>query len=111
VDVDVLTLGEIFDRYQVNTCDFLKIDCEGAEFDFFPKVEPSVWGRIQRIAMEFSTPVPDWEYGNPTDTQMQAKLEFGDMLIELLQRNGFRIDAYIDCVGFRAGYVFACSTK
>lgn len=111
VAVDMLTLAEIFDRYRVNTCDFLKIDCEGAEFDFLPKVEPSVWGRIQRIAMEFSALVPEWVYGNPTDTQMKSKLEFGDMLIELLQRNGFRIDAYIDCVGFRAGYIFACSTK
>lgn len=111
VDVAMITVGEIFDRYQIDTCNFLKIDCEGAEFDFLPKVEPSVWGKIQRIAMEFSALVPDWIYGNPTDAQIKSKLEFGDMLIELLQRNGFRIDAYVDCVGFRAGHIFASNTK
>jgi FkbM family methyltransferase len=111
VDVVMLTLGDIFDRYQVDTCNFLKIHCEGAEFDFLPHVEPSVWRRMQRIAMEFVAPVPDWVYVNPTDAQVKSKLEFGDMLIDLIQRNGLRIDAYIDCVGFRTGYIFASSTK
>jgi FkbM family methyltransferase len=111
VEVAMVTLGDIFDRYQVDTCNFLNIDCEGAEFDFLPKVQPGIWERIQRIAMEFSAPVLDWLQGNPTDAQMKSKAEFGDMLVELLQRNGFRVDAYVDCVGFRAGYIFASSTR
>jgi len=111
LDVAMLTLEEIFDRYVVDTCDFLKIDCEGAEFDFLPKVGPSVWGRIRRLAMEFSAPVLEWRPGNPTDEQMKSKLEFSDQLIALLQEKGFRIDAYYDCVGFRAGYIFASNIQ
>ena len=33
ISVEAVTLEEVFDRHAVDRCDFLKIDCEGAEFD------------------------------------------------------------------------------
>lgn len=107
IEVPSIRLEEVFERYRVQRCNFLKIDAEGAEFDFLPALAPSTWRRIERVAMEFSVPILDWRYDQPTDEQVGLKLHYGDQLVQLLQRYGFRIDAYIDCVGFRAGYIFA----
>lgn len=111
IDVKVVTMAEIFERFGLEMCDLLKIDCEGAEFEFLPRLEPEIWRRIRRIAMEYSAPVAEWNFGSPTAAQIKAKLEFGDQLIVLLQERGFRIDYYVDCVGFRAGYIFATQEK
>ena len=105
--IDTLTLAELFHRFGIDRCDLLKIDCEGAEFDFLPKLEPDLGRRIGRILMEFSAPIPGWTSANPTDPQIRSKLQFGDSLIDILVANGFVIDRYLDCVGFRAGYIFA----
>lgn len=107
VDVEVLSLSTLFDRCGVEECDLLKIDCEGAEFDFLPSLDASVWSRVRRVAMEFSAPIPDWVFDRPTAAQRERKRELGDQLVDLLEQHGFRIDAYLDCVGFRAGYLFA----
>jgi FkbM family methyltransferase len=107
VEVPAVRLEEVFDQYQIRICNFLKIDCEGAEFDFLFAIDPSLWRRIERVAMEFSVPILDWMFHNPSDEQVALKLQYGDQLVQLFERNGFQIDAYIDCVGFRAGYIFA----
>ncbi len=108
INVRGWTLAEIFERYQINRCDFLKIDCEGAEFDFLPTVEPETWRKVKRVAMEFSAPVLDWVNGQaPTAAQLALKRASGDRLVALLQEQGFTIDVYEDCIWFRAGFIFA----
>lgn len=50
-EVETITLKEVFDNYNVERCDFLKVDCEGAEYDIlrdFP-----YFNRVKRIALEY----------------------------------------------------------
>jgi len=49
--VETIPLGWIFDDLETPRCDFLKIDCEGAEYDIwegFPYFD-----RVKRIALEY----------------------------------------------------------
>jgi FkbM family methyltransferase len=51
--VEVITLASLFDRLKIMRCDFLKLDCEGAEFDIILNSEPSLVRGIPRIVMEY----------------------------------------------------------
>ena len=51
--VTAITLSELFDRYKINGCDFLKLDCEGCEFDIILESEAVLFERISRIVMEY----------------------------------------------------------
>jgi FkbM family methyltransferase len=92
VRVEAVTLPDIFDRHAVHRCDFLKIDCEGGEFDLLRACPPSVLGRVDRIALEFH----EWQPGD-----MAAELQ------RLLLFQGFRVEHVCDPVDPDVGYLFA----
>jgi FkbM family methyltransferase len=50
--VDVLSLGSFFKEMNIQSCDYLKIDCEGAEYDILFNSSAATLARIQRICME-----------------------------------------------------------
>ena len=52
VNVPCLTLSQIFDENNINRCDLLKMDCEGAEYDILYNCPPDYLQRIDQIAME-----------------------------------------------------------
>lgn len=52
IKVTCVTLQDIFETYQLERCDFLKMDCEGAEFDIFYNCPEDILSRIDQIAME-----------------------------------------------------------
>lgn len=109
IEVPQVTLGEVIER--ASRCDLLKIDCEGAEFDFLPTVSAKTWARVRRLVMEYSVPIESWESGKVSAEQIARKRELSDELVALIQANGFRIDAYEDCAGFRAGFIFATNPQ
>ena len=41
-EVPGVTLEDVFDEYQLPRCDFLKLDCEGAEFEILQGLNPEV---------------------------------------------------------------------
>lgn len=47
-----ITLEDVFSENGVERCDFLKIDCEGAEYQILMGAPDHVFGRIRRIALE-----------------------------------------------------------
>lgn len=51
--VTVIALNTLFERYKIAECDFLKLDCEGSEFDILLNSDPSLMKRVQQIAMEY----------------------------------------------------------
>ena len=51
--VEVVTLGTLFERFNITGCDFLKLDCEGSEFDIILDSDLSLWRRVSRIVMEY----------------------------------------------------------
>jgi FkbM family methyltransferase len=53
VTVEAQTLTDIFEQLAIDHCDFLKIDCEGAEFDMLLNAPPELFQRIGHICMEY----------------------------------------------------------
>jgi FkbM family methyltransferase len=54
-----LPLDEIFEKNKIETCDLLKIDCEGSEYQILPAVSKQTFAKIKNIAMEFHEGRPD----------------------------------------------------
>lgn len=52
-EVDAVPLKEIFDSNQVEKCDLLKLDCEGAEYEILASLPDEYFGRIGKICMEY----------------------------------------------------------
>jgi len=51
--VEVVSLATLFERYKIERCDFLKLDCEGCEFEIILDSDPALINRIDRIVMEY----------------------------------------------------------
>jgi FkbM family methyltransferase len=76
VSVPCVSLGSILDSRDVEKVDFLKVDCEGAEYEMFRTLDERHWDRIQRIAMEFH--------------ELDAGHDHRE-LVDLLRRRGFEV--------------------
>ncbi len=94
-DVEGITLADLFEEYQLPHCDFLKMDCEGAEFEILREMDLDLCRRISKLVVEYHT-LPD------RDKYEQAH-ELVDRLVEL----GFTIDRYTDVVGTNWGTIYA----
>jgi FkbM family methyltransferase len=94
LSVPTVTLRDVFDEHRVSRCDFLKIDCEGAEYDILYSLPRQYFARVRRIVMEY--------HGDPATKREQA-----DGLVHHLQYVGFRIDRYTDVIGSRGGLLYA----
>ena len=52
VEVSSMTLDDFFKETKIKKCDFLKLDCEGAEYDIIDSLTPKNFEIIERIAIE-----------------------------------------------------------
>lgn len=82
VECDAVSLPTLFRQQGIEACDFFKIDCEGAEYEIFMSLDPSVLKRIGKIACELHEPV---YYGvtNPAHTPA--------LLVRFLEENHFTV--------------------
>jgi FkbM family methyltransferase len=53
VTIEVYSLREILDRYHLDHVDFMKLDCEGAEYPALFGADTETLCRIRTISMEF----------------------------------------------------------
>lgn len=53
VEVMATSLKEIFDSNKIEKCDFLKIDCEGAEYSIMNALHAQYYDKIEKICMEY----------------------------------------------------------
>lgn len=51
--VESVALGSILDQHGLPSCDFLKIDCEGAEYDILLNTDADVVRRFRHICLEY----------------------------------------------------------
>ena len=47
------TLNNIFIQHDIKKCDLLKLDCEGAEYEIFFSIHPSLLKKIDNIVLEY----------------------------------------------------------
>jgi FkbM family methyltransferase len=92
--VESVKLADIFDRHQIEACDFLKLDCEGAEYEILSTLPHEYWQRTRRIALEYHA-------------EPESKRQRADELIRRFRESGFRIDRYTDVIGEPVGHLFA----
>lgn len=52
ISVQCMTLKDIFDEYKIDRCDFLKVDCEGLEYEIIAATPPEYVARIRTITLE-----------------------------------------------------------
>ena len=53
VRIECITLADAFARFEIARCDFLKLDCEGAEYEILLGAEPAALARVAHIALEY----------------------------------------------------------
>jgi len=75
-EVQAVTLDQIWADLQLSRCDYLKMDCEGAEFPVFLKHPPSVLQRIDRLCLEYHDNLTPWSHRD---------------LVRFFQEQGFRV--------------------
>ena len=53
VEIKSLTLQEIFDSNKLERCDYLKLDCEGSEYDIIESLPEEYFKKIKKIYIEY----------------------------------------------------------
>jgi FkbM family methyltransferase len=78
VTIDTVSLAELFEKHTIDMCDYLKLDCEGAEYEALYTLPEKYFPRIRCIGME---------YHHFSD----APTHNSDALQKFLEAKGFRI--------------------
>lgn len=76
IEVEAITLDQVFENIGRRQIDFLKLDCEGAEYSIIYNTSKEVLSKIKYIAIETH------RGGEPAETR--------DSLEDYLQENGFQ---------------------
>lgn len=53
IETQSTTLKNIFDENNIHSCDFIKMDCEGAEYEIIRTLPQDYFGRIQKMIIEY----------------------------------------------------------
>lgn len=91
ITVKTVTLETIFVENNISICDFLKIDCEGAEYEIVLNAPTEILNKIKIISIEY--------HPHPLYKHFQLK--------EILQKNGFEITV----IETASGYGFMDAVK
>lgn len=89
-NVDVITLKDVLCENEIVMCDFLKMDCEGAEFEILCSTDEETLKRIKTISLEFHE-----SYGGGSAEELRVFLE----------KNGFQ--CFVDVKAPGLGYIYA----
>lgn len=77
LECETTTLSAIFDRYEIDRCRLLKVDCEGSEYGIFASVPEELLAKVDQLIVEVH-PARD---GNPAQ------------LLEWFEERGFLVEA------------------
>jgi Methyltransferase FkbM domain len=95
--VQAMPLSRMLEEHNVATVNFLKIDCEGSEYEVLRSLDPANWARIQRVVIEYHDIGGDLHHRE---------------LVEILRTNGFDVvavhsGAFAALLGVRTGMIWA----
>lgn len=92
ISIESTTLDAFFDQMNLSQCDFLKIDCEGAEFGILFSASSQTMAKIQRIGMEYHDGVTAHNHQE---------------LVDLFNSHGFSVQLKANPVHEHLGLLFA----
>ena len=78
VTVDSKSLNDIFLENEIHNCDFLKLDCEGAEYEIIDSILPDLIKKIKKTVIEYHL--------------ADKKPELLERLIHKLQKASFNVN-------------------
>ena len=77
IEIDCITLKDVFTRIKIKYCDVLKIDCEGAEFEILYGTPKEYFSKIKEIRLE-------WHNQKKESYDIKSLTKF-------LEDNGFKV--------------------
>lgn len=96
VTVPSLSLNQMFAEHQWPHCDYLKIDCEGAEYEILFAAHAQTLARIRRLCLEYHEGVTPYTR---------------DDLAGFLRERGFAVTMHPNPVHAHLGFLYACQTE
>jgi FkbM family methyltransferase len=96
IEVESQSLDDLFLPGKLTTCDFLKMDCEGGEFDILFNASPDTLARVHHISLE---------YHNHATQYSNLDLE------RFLKENGFEVTTFRNPVHNYLGLLYARNVK
>jgi len=90
--VDALSLSDVFNRLALDSCDLLKLDCEGAEYDILFSSPPELLRKVGHLVME---------YHEQVTAHTHVDLE------RFLEEQGFAVEIFSNPVHANLGYLRA----
>jgi len=100
VGVKCRSLEKIFADFNINFCDFLKLDCEGGEYDILFAAPKSILDKIGIISMEYHSP-------HLFDVSRDRRLP--EKLAQYLREAGFTVD--LRHSNRERGYIYATRAR
>lgn len=90
--VNAITLEDIFKKFSIKKIDFLKIDCEGAEYEILFNTAPIFFNRITTISLEFHELTPNQDH---------------KAIISLFKKVGYKVKSSYHSIENSIGYIYA----
>lgn len=95
IDVECLTLEEIFKENNIEKCDLLKLDCEGCEYDIFYNTNTNIIKKVGIISLEYH----------------DLDLNTGKNLADYLEQSKFKCKIQATNRNPKIGYINAVNSK
>jgi len=92
LSVRALSMADAFEMLGIESCDLLKLDCEGAEYAILFDTPQPVLERVQRIVMEYHDNIVQHTHHD---------------LARFLNDRGFRVETFPNPVHSYLGYLRA----
>jgi FkbM family methyltransferase len=92
LQVTSLSLDDIFEEQQLSCCDFLKIDCEGGEYDILFNASEMTLKKTRNICLEYHNGVTHFSHND---------------LVTYLRQKGFQVKTIPNPVHKNLGFLYA----
>ena len=92
VQVNGISLDDVFEKQALSHCDFLKVDCEGGEYDIFFHASKGTLSKISHICLEYHNNVTRFAHKD---------------LVAFFEGNGFSVEIHPNPVHDHLGLLYA----
>lgn len=77
IRVPTASLGQVIEFSKMTRVDYLKVDCEGGEYELCRNATAADWRRVRRVSLEFHEYSPEHRHGE---------------IVDILRANGFEVE-------------------